>query len=120
MHGREMEDSLRHLYRTERAAPALYPLHVGLIDVYDDSDDGSTSLSKRIKAARGSSGCYPLLLEGINPRFKRSAKYIVGSLAKFQKRFDKFYPGLRDALRKCPPTSQCGWFCYATRDLRQC
>ena len=117
MHGREMEDSLRHLYRTERAAPALYPLHVGLIDVYDDSD-GSTSLSKRIKAARGSSGCYPLLLEGINPRFKRSAKYIVGSLAKFQKRFDKFYPGLRDALRKCPPTSQCGWFIAGGAVLR--
>jgi hypothetical protein len=116
---REKEDVLRGLFCTDRAAPEIAPLHVGLVDVFGS---GSAVLAARPPK-------YAYLLENLNPRCGSSAggqSLIATTLESFRSRFDKAYPGLvqnlNDAVAESGvPTSGpslCGWFVAGGAALR--
>ena len=122
---RELENSLRNLLRTQRDAPALADLHVGLVSVYDPAPSPSAAeqLSRlfataaREEAATGTAtataGAYPLLLEGLNPTFGSSVPdgqpLICKTIEDYKRRFSKRFPRLIEQLAGCPQRPECGW-----------
>ena len=78
---REMEDVLRDLIRSDRNAPAIEPLHVGLVDIFASDSPLIQSPGAHPVLLAEPRPAYPYLLDDLNPPPSRDQRVGPGAPA---------------------------------------